>query len=256
MPPDVVIYPDKARSLTARYDSSPCVDRGQNFVAIENHAQDSRFKLSGEVFQTLPGKMGTGGNNTPMVMYNIQDHAEPIPINDKATRHKGSVSANGLGVGKSGDPAPTITTSDRHAVAIDCRNLRERKEVSGTLQAKTSGGYSLNYQNPIRSGFRVRRLTPLECCRLQGFPDYWAQGLDTPRPTPEEINRWLKVFEDFRIATNPHKKAKTQKQVAKWLKHPHSDGAEYKMWGNSLAIPCAYTVLSGIADELRKEAGE
>ena len=57
--------------------------------------------------------------------------------------------------------------------AVDCRNLREVEETSGTLQAKTkSGGYSLNYQNPIRIGLNVRRLTPLEAERLMGFPGF------------------------------------------------------------------------------------
>ena len=59
------------------------------------------------------------------------------------------------------------------AHAVDVRNLYETPELSGTLQSKNSGGYSLNYQNPVRIGYRVRRLTPTECLRLQGFPDWW-----------------------------------------------------------------------------------
>ena len=56
------------------------------------------------------------------------------------------------------------------AAAVDCRNLRETDEVSGTLLAKAaSGGYSLNYQNPVRTGLCVRRLTPTEAERLQGL---------------------------------------------------------------------------------------
>ena len=68
----------------------------------------------------------------------------------------------------------TLNTTDRHAVAtVDCRNLYENKELSGTLQCKQTGGHSLNYQNPVRISYVVRRLTPLECLRLQGFPDWW-----------------------------------------------------------------------------------
>lgn len=62
-------------------------------------------------------------------------------------------------------------------IVIDCRNLCENK-VSATLQAKGNGGYSLNYQNPVRIGCSVRKLTPLECLRLQGFPDDWLDGMD------------------------------------------------------------------------------
>jgi DNA (cytosine-5)-methyltransferase 1 len=128
---------------------------------------------------------------------------EPIPIHDKATRYKGGGptrkndgAANGFGVGKPGDVMPTLGTGDRHAVAypdpahtllgkanlsfrdaqdtvvsIDCRNFCENKEISATLQ---SGGYSLNKINPVYVDYMVRRLTPLECERLMGFPDGWT----------------------------------------------------------------------------------
>lgn len=73
--------------------------------------------------------------------------------------------------------SPTITCAHEVpyvAHAIDCRNLTENEELSATLQAKSNGGHSLNYQNPVRLGCVVRRLTPLECERLQGFPDNWT----------------------------------------------------------------------------------
>jgi DNA (cytosine-5)-methyltransferase 1 len=57
---------------------------------------------------------------------------------------------------------------------LDCRNGTENGELSGTLQSKTDGGYSLNNLHPVRVGKLIRRLTPLECERLQGFPDYWT----------------------------------------------------------------------------------
>jgi DNA (cytosine-5)-methyltransferase 1 len=58
---------------------------------------------------------------------------------------------------------------------VDCRNLVENGEMSGTLQSKSAGGYSLNYQNPVRTGYVVRRLTPTECERLMSLPDGWTQ---------------------------------------------------------------------------------
>ena len=98
--------------------------------------------------------------------------------------------------------------------------------------------------------YRARRLTPLECSRLQGYPDWWRIGLDTAEPAEEEIDEWAAIFETHRKITAPSIKPKTRNQVRKWLKHPQSDSAEYRMWGNSLAIPCAYTVLAGIAEAL------
>jgi DNA (cytosine-5)-methyltransferase 1 len=82
-------------------------------------------------------------------------------------------SANGHGIAE--EKAHTLDGAQRQAVcSIDCRNLYENEEISGTLQCKASGGYSLNYQNPVRIGYAVRRLTPLECERLMGFPDGWT----------------------------------------------------------------------------------
>jgi DNA (cytosine-5)-methyltransferase 1 len=57
---------------------------------------------------------------------------------------------------------------------LDCRNGTENGNLSGTLQSKTDGGYSLNNVHPVRIGKLIRRLTPLECERLQGFPDDWT----------------------------------------------------------------------------------
>jgi DNA (cytosine-5)-methyltransferase 1 len=117
------------------------------------------------------------------------------------------------GSGINEEVAFTLGHTDRHAVAaVDCRNLRETEEMSGTLQAKSaSGGYSLNYQNPVRNGFIVRRLTPVECERLQGYPDGWTEYGHDGKPL--------------------------------------SDTARYQALGNSVAIPCVAYVLSGIADE-------
>ena len=99
--------------------------------------------------------------------------------------------------------------------AVDCRNYREVPEASGTLQAKTaSGGYSLNYQNPVRIGCHIRRLTPTEAERLMGFPDFWtAYGCDG-------------------------------KAI--------SDSKRYSMLGNSIAVPCVAYIMQGITDVLGK----
>lgn len=57
---------------------------------------------------------------------------------------------------------------------LDCRNGRENGDVCGTLQQGTTGS-SLNSIHPIRAGRLIRRLTPLECERLQGYPDGWTE---------------------------------------------------------------------------------
>ena len=118
-----------------------------------------------------------------------------------------------------------------------------RYDLSNTLVNGTNPGY----QNGIvETSYTVRRLTPTECARLQGFPDWWCSDLGTEEPTIEEISYWNDVFETHRQITNSSGKPKSLKQIVKWLKEPHSDSAEYKMWGNGVALPCVYFVLSGI----------
>ena len=92
----------------------------------------------------------------------------------------------------------------------------------------------------------VRRLTPTECARLQGFPDWWCAGLETEEPAEEEIEFWREVFETHRLVTGSAAKPKTRVQIVKWLKDPHADSAEYKLWGNGVALPCVCFVIAGI----------
>lgn len=92
----------------------------------------------------------------------------------------------------------------------------------------------------------VRRLTPTECARLQGFPDWWCRNLGTEKPTDEELYFWYKVFETWRQTTNPDGKPKSSAQLRKWLKDPYSDSAEYKLWGNGVCLNNVIFVLSGI----------
>ena len=89
-------------------------------------------------------------------------------------------------------------------------------------------------------------MTPTECARLQGFPDWWCSELAIEKPTSDDIIYWSKIFETYRKATEPDKKPKTAKQIIKWLKNPHSDSAEYKMWGNGICLNNAAMIMCGI----------
>ena len=102
----------------------------------------------------------------------------------------------------------------------------------------------------------VRRLTPTECARLQGFPDWWCSDLGTAEPTEEEIKWWWSVFETHREIMGTSTKPKSERQIAKWLREPHSDSAEYKMWGNGVALPNVVFVLSGIVYYTQNESDE
>lgn len=92
----------------------------------------------------------------------------------------------------------------------------------------------------------VRRLTPTECARLQGFPDWWCDDLGIPDPTDEDIAKWREVFETHAKAIGKTTKPKSDAQIRKWLQNPQSDSAEYKMWGNGVALPNVFFVIAGI----------
>lgn len=151
------------------------------------------------------------------------------------------------GSGVNEDLSFTLDAADRHAVAY-CMTTgtytQTLKEQSPTLMAR-------DYKDPpvvneTEPEYIVRRLTPTECARLQGFPDWWCAGLGTDEPTEDEIEFWTEVFEIHRSVMGTSSKPKSRNQIVKWLKNPHSDSAEYKMWGNGVALPNVYFVLSGI----------
>ena len=91
-----------------------------------------------------------------------------------------------------------------------------------------------------------RRLTPRECARLQGFPDWWCDGIGTPDPSEDDIAKWREIFETHAKAIGKTTKPKSDAQIRKWLQNPQSDSAEYKMWGNGVALPNVFFVLAGI----------
>lgn len=182
-----------------------------------------------------------------------------IPIADKATRYKGGGStrnndgsANGLGIGEPGAPANTLTAADRHGVACFAQQAIGEYEESEKASCLKRRDYK-DSTDLILWEYIIRRLTPLECCRLQGFPDNWAEELGIPEPTQEDIDHWREVFRTQMEAMGESKKEKTDNQICKWLKGPESDSAKYKMWGNGIALPCAMFVMEGIAMILSEE---
>ena len=177
-----IVYPDIARTLTAEHEASPCIDRGQNFVAAFMGGQGAKARSiaycddgTTPTIKSVP----SGGNTVPDVCYCLQgngiDRANTAGCNGKGWRENESYTLNTIdrpavvypGVGitskenasnpKPGDPAPTISTDSRNYLvqeqqktyAADCRNLDLNEELSGTLQAKNQGGHSLNYINPV-----------------------------------------------------------------------------------------------------------
>ena len=146
-----------------------------------------------------------------------------------------------------------VATDYKDPPVINDVQTASGKDVFGTISASMGSKQWLGNQEAfsgdchiMEPDYIVRRLTPTECARLQGFPDWWCDGLGTENPTEEELAFWREVFETHRKIMGTSKKPKTDRQIIKWLKEPHSDSAEYKMWGNGIALPNAYFVLAGI----------
>ena len=119
------------------------------------------------------------------------------------------------------------------------------KEKSHTLMARDYKDPQIINDTPNDElMYIVRRLTPTECARLQGFPDWWCAELENPEPTDDELAFWLDVWETWNTLNG--KQPKTEKQVRRWLANPYTDAAEYKLWGNGCSLPIVFFVLSGI----------
>ena len=91
---------------------------------------------------------------------------------------------------------------------------------------------------------------PLECSRLQGFPDDWTEGLADADPSASEVAFWMKVWADWWALigrARGTKMPKDEKAVRRWLGSEPSESELYKMWGNGIALPCVLYVFEGIA---------
>ena len=133
---------------------------------------------------------------------------------------------------------------------INCRNMTEYPELYPTLQAKPNGGQSLNFSGAVRVRYIVRRLTPTECARLQGFPDKWGHPDPKTELTDEEYAFWTEVRATHAVINGKEPKTYGREQILKWYNGLHTDSAEYKMWGNGIALPPALYCMQGMAQAL------
>jgi DNA (cytosine-5)-methyltransferase 1 len=215
---------DRAPTLTAAAGMS-----GNNqpmICAAFKAGQGAKANGIGYAEECAPtlGAVSSGTNQCPSVL--IFDRAQITSPNNRSTvgpdkpcsalHTFGEVPVvcyqmQGFGDYREGDVASNCKqrdykdSTDLVVSSVDCRNFTEGGEINGTLQAKESVGQSLNLQNTVRTGMIVRRLTPMECERLQGFPDHWT-----------DIGEWR------------DSKGKLRKP---------SDSPRYKALGNSIALP-------------------
>ncbi len=200
---------------------------------------------------TRPSHNGDGYKETE-VMFTLnatEQHAVAYGI-DRAAFNQGKNAKFDFAVTE--EIEPTIVAKGPGAVAEPTYCTSKASYHTLAEEEKANTLVATDYKDPPlindkkNQGLIVRRLTPTECARLQGFPDWWCQNLGVEHPTNEDVYEWHKIFETFRTTISGAKKPKTEKQIRAFLNNPHSDSAEYKMWGNGVALPCVYFVLSGI----------
>jgi DNA (cytosine-5)-methyltransferase 1 len=234
-------------------DVSPCLrseTHGNLPVVLEQqYAVDfgrvaDRIQMNPKIAVTLQAEGGGCGAKTGL--YCLPQKADTLAFSFKSFGQYEQDSKSQTRKERSDFTSEDLIIDNHAAMSCDFRNFSASKELSGTLQAKPNGGQSLNCINPIciatgqanaeiledlcptlscnheqpivGNNYEVRRLTPIECERLQGFPDGWTEfGL-------------------------------TKKSVLQKI----SDSARYKVLGNSVAIPCVYRILLGIKEVSEK----
>ena len=145
---------------------------------------------------------------------------------------------------------PTIVAAGASGVAHPVYSSSKASFFTSAEEEMASTLVATDYKDPPivnEPRYIVRRLIPTECARLQGFPDWWCDNLAIENPADEDISIWREIFQTHADAIGKKTKLKTDNQIRKWLQSPHSDSAEYKMWGNGVALPNVVFVLSGIA---------
>ena len=221
---------------------SPACNQGGMLVLFDNHRKDARYTGPCDTSPTINSYLSTGGLNAPLVCL------------------QGSMIGRGekndpCGSGIDEDASFKLNTTDRHAVCVptSADNLylmSKSYHFAHATPDQADAFVATDYkcQPVVNADWRVRMITPLECARLQGFPDWWTDGLTDSEPSDEEVQKWQGIFDEYCDING--KKRKTASQVRKWLMTEPTDAAKYKMWGNGVALPCVVFVLAGIVWEV------
>lgn len=227
---------------------------------------------------TLTARCGTGGNNVPGVVYCLQgngiDRADTAGCNGKGWRENECYTLNTIdrpavvyamqAFGKYAESEKagalkhrdykdaTNLVLEEKPIILDRAFFNQGKNAKYDPQYYTDGICpTLVARGPaaVQARYLVRRLTPTECARLQGFPDLWGHPDYKENLTDEEFQFWLAVRNTHAAMNGKQTKEYTKPQILTWYNKLHTDSSEYKMWGNGIALPNALYVMQGIAAE-------
>ena len=216
---------DKVGTLRAQeHGHQPLVLPMEEFAPMlfENHGIDSRYTGPHDVAPTMSARYGTGGNNVPLVSQGVETYCIMGNAIDREPHNGGN------GIGYQEDIAYTLTATDHHAVfsrqrvdvfcendVVSTQSARQHKDATDLVWQESEMECDAECEDEADDNapavYLIRRLTPTECERLQGFPDDWT-NVDGA-----------------------------------------SDSVRYKALGNSVAMPCVYYIMQGIALALDAE---
>lgn len=202
----------------------------QPMILFEPRSQDGIPRLHNEIAPTL--NTAQGGQRQPCVAFSINNIPKSFNTNSTASL--------------------AINNKESSQAYHQSGFAGYTEGIGGTLKASGGdyGGGSENLVTEQRPSYIVRRLTPIECARLQGFPDHWGWPDMKDNFTEEEYHFWLDVRNTHALMNNKNARDYTKKQLLAWYNKLHSDSAEYKMWGNGVALPPTLYCMQGIYDAL------
>ena len=176
---------------------------------------------------TLTASDGMSGNNQPVVcMASGQVNAEKL-VNQ----------------------APCLNCDHEQPIVFDLEAYNAGAGQSGGMYISESGmAPALRTRHPpgVCARYIVRRLTPTECARLQGFQDAWSVPENKDDFSDAEYSFWMNVRNTYAAINGKKVRKYTRQQMISWYNKLHTDSAEYKMWGNGIALPCALYVMQGV----------
>jgi DNA (cytosine-5)-methyltransferase 1 len=210
----------------------------RNSAQSGTHGQETARCAKNSVGTAIGGVDRYNQSFLPGVVYCLQgngiDRADTAGCNSKGWKE---------------DTSYTLNTIDKPAVVCAQKSYTEFKDESTLSTLKANGGtYGGGSENIVVKNYIVRRLTPTECARLQGFPSWWGIVNPVENLTDEDYAFWLDVRNTYAEINGKATKEYTREQMLAWYNKLHSDSAEYKMWGNGIALPNALYVMQGIAE--------
>ena len=227
--------------------------RANELVVMTTQQGGAEIRTDGKA-PTLTAAAGMSGNNQP-----VDRPAVAYSINHQGGNVEGEVGTPRASGGDLGEGTENLLAQEVQ--------LASGSPVAGTLMAASlsskqclgnqeafSGDYHVIKKEPPH--YIVRRLTPTECARLQGFADRWGDIDQKAALTEEELRFWVEVRKTHAIINGKKAQDYTEKQMLTWYNKLHTDSAEYKMWGNGIALPTALYCMQGITDALNASEDE